>query len=153
MPISACLIDSNILLRIARHSDPLNQVIDTALSGLARQKTALYYTHQNIAEIWNAMTRPLSRNGFGLTTHEAQREVRAIESGMTLLPDNEEIYHEWRRLIVQHRISGVQVHDARLAAAMYVHGVTHILTLNGTDFSRFSDLSAVHPSTVSNLGL
>jgi predicted nucleic acid-binding protein len=94
------------------------------------------------------MTRPLSRNGFGLTTNEADREVRAIELGMTLLPDNEAIYHEWRRLIVQHRISGVQVHDARLAAAMYVHGITHILTLNGPDFSRFSDISAIHPSAV-----
>lgn len=148
MPISACLIDSNILLRSTRHEDPLHQIVNAALAGLAHQKTALCYTHQNIAEIWNAMTRPLSRNGFGLTTNEADREVRAIELGMTLLPDNEAIYHEWRRLIVQHRISGVQVHDARLAAAMYVHGITHILTLNGPDFSRFSDISAIHPSAV-----
>ena len=49
---------------------------------------------------------------------------------MTLLPDNAAVYAQWRKIIVQYGVSGVQVHDARLAAAMYIHGVTHILTLN-----------------------
>ena len=35
------------------------------------------------------MTRPLPRNGFGLTAADAEREVQAIEAGMTLLPDSE----------------------------------------------------------------
>ena len=149
MAIAACLIDSNILLRVIRRTDPLSQTVEAALARLAIQKTILHYTHQNIAEIWNAMTRPISRNGFGLTTMEAEREVSSIEAGMTLLPDNEAVYHEWRKLVVQHQVSGVQVHDARLAAAMHVHGVTHILTLNVSDFNRFSDLSVLHPSDIS----
>jgi hypothetical protein len=45
-------------------------------------------------------------------------------------------------------VLGVQVHDARLAAAMYVHSVSHILTLNVTDFERFSGLTAVHPGSI-----
>ncbi len=94
------------------------------------------------------MTRPVTRNGFGLTAAEAEREVRAIEAGMSLLPDNEGIYREWRRIVVHLAVSGVQVYDARLAAAMLVHGVGHILTLNVTDFSRYSGLTAVHPSSV-----
>jgi hypothetical protein len=49
---------------------------------------------------------------------------------------------------VQYGVSGVQVHDARLAAAMYVHAVNHILTLNVTDFSRFKGLTAVHPDSI-----
>jgi len=39
------------------------------------------------------------------------------------------------------------VHDARLAAAMYVHHVDHILTLNVADFSRFTGRTAVHPDS------
>jgi hypothetical protein len=35
-----------------------------------------------------------------------------------------------------------------LAAAMVVHGVRHILTLNVNDFVRFQELTAVHPDTV-----
>jgi predicted nucleic acid-binding protein len=79
---------------------------------------------------------------------EAEREIRAIESGMALLPDNVSVYARWRKIIVQYGVSGVQVHDARLAAAMYVHGVTHILTLNVADFSRFAGLTPLHPQNV-----
>jgi|ERR1700691_6670551 predicted nucleic acid-binding protein len=148
MAIASCLVDTNILLRVTRRSDPQHQLVDTALARLASQGTILQYTHQNIAELWNAMTRPLARNGLGLTIAEAERQVRAIEAGMTLLPDGEAVYREWRRIVVQHGVSGVQVHDARLAAAMYVHAVVHILTLNASDFIRFSGLSAVHPSSI-----
>ena len=148
MVIASYLVDTNILLRITRRSDPEHKVVDTALARLAGQGAILYYTHQNIAELWNAMTRPVQRNGLGLTPAETEREVLAIEAGMNFLPDSEAVYREWRRIVVAHRVAGVQVHDARLAAAMYVHGVTHILTLNVADFSGFEGLTAVHPETV-----
>jgi hypothetical protein len=122
--------------------------VDTALAQLAGQGTILHYTHQNIAELWNAMTRPLARNGFGLTVVEADREVRVIEAGMSFLPDNASVYREWRRIVLELGVLGVQVHDARLAAAMYVHRVSHILTLNVTDFSRFSGITALHPGSI-----
>jgi hypothetical protein len=44
-------------------------------------------------------------------------------------------------------VLGVQVHDARLAAAMYVHHVSHILTLNVADFNRFT-VSVVSPQFI-----
>jgi predicted nucleic acid-binding protein len=149
MAIPSCLVDTNILLRMTRRSDPQHQLVDTALAELAGQGTIFHYMHQNIAELWNVMTRPIVRNGFGLTVADAEREVRAIEAGLSFLPDNAAVYREWRRIVLQHSVSGVQVHDARLAAAMYVHRVSHILTLNVTDFGRFSGLTAVHPG---NLG-
>jgi predicted nucleic acid-binding protein len=148
MPIDACLVDTNILLRIARRSDPNHSAVDSALSNLAIQGAILYYTHQNIAELWNTMTRPPERNGFGLTVQDADREVALIESGMELLPDSTAVYREWRRLVVQCSVSGVQVHDARLAAAMLAHGISHILTLNESDFSRFPGIIAVLPASV-----
>ena len=148
MAIGSCLVDTNILLRMARRSDSQHELVDAALAQLAIQGTVLHFTHQNIAELWNAMTRPVARNGFGLTVADAEREVHAIETGMIFLPDNEAVYREWRRIVVQHGILGVQVHDARLAAAMYVHRVNHILTLNVSDFSRFSGLITVHPNSL-----
>lgn len=148
MAIPSCLVDTNILLRMTRRSDPQHQLVDTALARLAGQGTIFHYTHQNVAELWNAMTRPLIRNGFGLTVADAEREVRAIEAGMSFLADNEAVYREWRRIVVQHGVLGVQVHDARLAAAMRVHKVSHIFTLNASDFSRFTGILAVHPNSV-----
>lgn len=148
MPISSCLVDTNVLLRMTRRSDSQHEIVNGAIVRLASDHTALCYTHQNVAELWNAMTRPKARNGLGLTVADAEREVRAIESGMSFLPDGETVYREWRRLILQHQIVGVQVHDARLAAIMYVYGIIHILTLNVSDFARFSGLIALHPSAV-----
>lgn len=148
MAIASCLVDTNILLRITRRSDPQHKIIDAALARLAGQGTMLYFTLQNIAEFWNAMTRPLDRNGLGMSVADTEREVRAIEAGMSLLPDTEAVYREWRRIVVQHSVSGVQVHDARLAATMYVHGVSQILTLNVADFGRFDGLLALHPRSV-----
>jgi predicted nucleic acid-binding protein len=148
MAVLSCLVDTNILLRITRRSDPQHPLIDAALAKLALERTTLHYTHQNIAELWNAMTRPVSRNGFGLTASEAEREVRVIEAGMNLLPDSEAIYWEWRRIVAQHAVSGVQVYDARLAATMLVHGVSHILTLNVADFSRYREIEVIHPGSV-----
>lgn len=148
MAIASCLIDTNILLRITRRSDPHHKAVDSALAKLAGQGTTLYFTHQNITELWNAMTRPVNRNGLGLSSVEAEREVRAIEAGMSLLPDSEAVYRQWRRIVVQLSVTGVQVHDARLAAAMLVHGVGHILTFNVSDFARFDGITALHPESV-----
>ncbi|HMD21501.1 MAG TPA: PIN domain-containing protein [Alloacidobacterium sp.] len=116
---------------------------------LSEQGT-LYFTHQNIAELWNVLTRPLAHNGFGLSKADAEKEVQAIEAGMTLLPDSERVYREWRRIVLDYGVSGTQVHDARLAATMIVHGIRHILTFNAADFRRYDDLIALHPDSFSS---
>ena len=146
------LVDSNILLRIARRDAPDHAIVEAALTRLAQGGAVLYYTHQNIAEFWNVATRPVEKNGFGLRVTDAERETRVIEKGMVLLADNEAIYHEWRRLVFAHAVSGVQVHDARLAAAMSVHGVTHLLTLNPEDFKRYTHITTVHPGSLAYSG-
>jgi predicted nucleic acid-binding protein len=55
----------------------------------------------------------------------------------------------WRKILVSHNVSGVQVHDAHLVAAMLVHGVKRILTFNDKDFTRYPEIEAVHPRSVS----
>src|SRR5258708_37356070 len=127
MAIASCLVDTNILLRVARRSDPEHQVIDAALTKLALEGTTLHYTHQNIAELWNAMTRPVARNGFGLTVSEAEREVRVIEAGMSLLPDNEANYRERCRPGVPPAGSGVPELDGSRAGAIPLPGIPHRL--------------------------
>ena len=94
-------------------------------------------------------TRPRTANGFGLSANEANTRVLTIEDTMTILPDNEQIYPEWRRLVVRNNVRGVQVHDARLAAATRVHGVSYILTLNQPDFVRYTSITALLPQDVS----
>ena len=72
-----------------------------------------------------------------------------LKSRLQLLPDSLLVHQEWRRLIVAHEVSGVQVLDARLVAAMRVHRVKRVLTLNQRDFARYEDIEAIHPRSLS----
>src|SRR5438034_5014132 len=69
----ACLLDSNILLRISKSDDPHHAAISYALHALVGHGVRLCYTSQTLAEFWNASTRPLDKNGFGLNVAETDR--------------------------------------------------------------------------------
>jgi predicted nucleic acid-binding protein len=146
MPDNACLLDSNILLRISKSDDPRHAAISHALHALVGQGVRLCYTSQTLGEFWNASTRPLDKNGFGLSITETDRLARVIERDFEFLADSREVHERWRALLVAHNIQGVQVHDARLAASMYVHGVGQLLTINVRDFRRFDRLRILHPA-------
>ncbi len=115
---------------------------------LRQRREPVCYTPQNLVEFWRVCTRPVSANGFGLSVAETDRRAKVIERLFTLLPDRPEIHTEWRSLVVACEVSGVQVHDARLVAAMRVHGLSRLLTLNVADFTRFPGVIAVHPEDV-----
>ena len=142
------LVDTNILLRLSKRDDPQHAVVQAALDTLAEKGSGICCTPQNVSEFWNVCTRPADRNGFGLSVGETDQRLQAIERTIDVLPDNEHIYPEWRRLVVRHGVRGVQVHDARLAAAMHVHRITHILTLDQPDFVRYTDIKIVPPESV-----
>ena len=142
------LIDSNILLRWLKPDDRDYLLVVSATDAILRDDVELCYTSQNVAEFWSTCTRPVGRNGYGLTPQEADRRARFFEGKLRLLPDSLAVHQEWRKLLVTHNVSGVQVHDARLVAAMRVHGLRRILTFNEKDFTRYTDIEAVHPRTV-----
>jgi predicted nucleic acid-binding protein len=141
----AHLLDTNILLRLSKSDSPEFPQVRSALRTLRSRGSLLCYTAQNVVEFWNVSTRPMERNGHGLSVLEADENVRRIERAFLLLSDNDGIYHEWRRLVLAHSVAGAQVHDARLVAAMHVHGITHLLTLNDRDFTRYPDITIVRP--------
>ena len=142
------LLDSNILIRWLESGDPLQPLVDRAIDSLIRSDALPCYTSQNLGEFWNVLTRPLDRNGFGLTPRETDRRTRMIESKIPMLPDDSSVHAVWRKLLVAQGISGVQVHDARLVASMQVHGIERILTFNTRDFTRFPSIEAIHPEQV-----
>jgi predicted nucleic acid-binding protein len=144
----AYLIDTNCLLRYAQPQHALNALMHTAFRALQDRGEEVYVTPQNLIEFWNVATRPLDRNGFGMTPAQADQEATRLESLFRLAPDAPTIYSQWRQIVVAVAVSGVQVHDARLVAVMRVHGLTHILTLNTTDFTRYPDVTVVHPQDV-----
>jgi len=143
------LVDSNILLRLLQRNDPQHSTIRQAVRALMARGDELCCAPQNIVELWNVSTRPATaRGGFGLTTTETDRRVRLIERVFTVLEETPAVYSEWRRLVVGNLVIGVHVHDARIVAVMNVHRLTHVLTLNGADFSRYAGITCVAPDQV-----
>jgi predicted nucleic acid-binding protein len=144
------LLDTNILLRFVDSSHKFYPTIRRAIKVLQEDGDKFYITSQNCIEFWNVATRPVDKNGFGLTISEAEQLLEKIEQLFPLLPDSSEIYQEWRRLVIIFGVAGVQVHDARLVASMKVHGIFHILTLNVDDFKRYipEGIVAVDPKTM-----
>ena len=119
-----------------------------ALEKLLAGDELLCVAIQNIAEFWNAVTRPTSHNGLGFTIEKAQEEINRLEGFFHILSENAISYATWKTLLIKKRVSGVQVHDARLVAVMITYGVTKIVTFNVQDFIRFSEVEAIHPEKV-----
>lgn len=143
------LADTNILLRFLLRNDPAYPDIRRAVRILKTRREQLVTTPQNIAEFWNVCTRPTTaRGGLGLSIEATERRVRLLERHFRVLPDSPTIFQEWKALVLAHKVMSVQVHDARLVAAMKVHGVTRILTINVTDFSRYPGINAFAPADI-----
>lgn len=131
------LLDTNILLREAQPAHQMYQITEDALSELRRQGEVLCIVPQSLYEFWVVATRPTAQNGFGMTATQAQAELGRMQTIFLLLHDNDRILPEWERLVTNHAVLGKTAHDARLVAAMLVHGVGTILTFNDADFRRF----------------
>ncbi len=143
------LLDTNTLTRSAQPVHPMHTAAVDAISVLGTAGDELCVVPQNLIEFWAVATRPLSANGLEMTTAQAQVELVRIKSFFRYLPDTSQVYDEWERLVTTHSVSGKNSYDARIAAAMIVHGITHLLTFNGPDFKRYSEITVISPSEVS----
>ena len=143
------LVDTNVLVRLIQHSHAMQADARRAATTLTRQGNQLSIIAQNLIEFWAVATRPLVNNGLALTIREAAAHVATFQKTFTLLHDMPDILSEWQRLVELHEVSGRQAHDARLVAAMLVHGVSHLLTFNEDDFKRYDEITVINPQTIS----
>ena len=72
-----------------------------------------------------------------------------MEGFFQILRENAGSCVAWKALVATHRVSGAQVHDARLVAVMKTNGIKKIVTFNVQDLTRFAEIEAVHPGKIS----
>ena len=94
------LADTNVLLRFLHRTDPRHSIVWSAVHTLKAGSNQLRAASQNFIECWNVSTRPVSRNGFGITPQEADTLLQIAERMFPPLPDSTAVYPEWRRLVV-----------------------------------------------------
>ncbi|MBO1056271.1 MAG: PIN domain-containing protein [Dolichospermum sp. JUN01] len=142
------LVDTNILLRLVQKNSPMHLDTQRAILTLKKQGYLLCIIPQNIIEFWAVATRPLDKNGLGLSITQAEEESEKLKKIFILELDTPQIFTEWESLVIKYQVMGKQVHDARLAAAMVAHNITYLLTFNVDDFKRFSDIVVVDPRSI-----
>lgn len=151
MPITpdrSILCDTNVVSRTVNPGDGQHSLVSQTVLDLLNAGYRMVYAPQTLREFWNVATRPGSVNGLGLSVVQTDALARQIETAFDLLSDTDAMHTLWRRLVVEHEVRGVQVHDARLASLALAGECQAVLTLNDPDFRRYG-VEALHPRDVS----
>lgn len=141
------LVDTSVLGRLANAASAAHLTAKDAVRNLAHAGNMPVVVPQCHYEFWTIATRPAAINGLGMTPAEADNWLTHLGRTARLLPDDPRIYDIWRQLVRSHQTKGKAAHDARLVAAMQVHGVPAILTFNSSDFTRYG-ISVIEPAHV-----
>lgn len=142
------LADTNILSSLAKRQSSQYAEVRRALTVLRSRGEEICLVPQNLIEFWAIATRPASANGLGLSVVKTTREVRKFKRYFVFYDDAPGIFAEWENLVLKHQVSGKNVHDARLVAAMLTHNITHLLTFNTKDFKRYGEIVVIDPQSV-----
>jgi predicted nucleic acid-binding protein len=141
-------LDTNILTRMAQVGHVQQPIATNAVNALVLRGDIPCLFPQSLYEFWVVLTRPVAVNGLGFTAQQAAAELSRLKGLFPLLPDTPAIYPEWERLVAVYQVTGKNAHDARLVAAMTIHGLTHLLTFNTGDFARYPGITAIDPTTI-----
>ncbi len=128
----------------------MHQTASDAVTALTARGDLLFVTPQNFVEFWSVATRPINKNGLGLSLADAATELAKHEAAFRLIPDTAAIFPQWKRLVSLYQVQGVDTHDTRLAAVAITSKVPNLLTFNIKHFWRFAPegLTAIDPATV-----
>jgi hypothetical protein len=121
------LVDTSVPIRTLQPHHSLYTLADRAIRLLPGRGSNFHIVAQNLIELWMVATRPLGENGLGMTPTEAAVELGRIKGMFLFMPES---------------------HDARLVAAMQLHGLTAVLTFDRTGFARFPGIEAIHSAEV-----
>ncbi len=144
------LVDTNILIRLADSASDLHQITSNAVQELNTDGHQLVMVPQNLYEFWSVATRTIAANGLEYSPQEAQDFIQRFERLFLLLRDERAIFEVWLDLVGQHKICGVKSFDTRLVASMKRHGITHLLTFNGSDFKTYTEITVLDPANVAS---
>ena len=138
-------VDSNVLVYAHREDSPWHGAAYAHISQLAQGRApwAIPWpcVHEFLAIVTHARIYvPPTPLDVAVDQVEAWMESPSL----VLLSESENYWHELRSVVQTGRVSGPQVHDARVAALCHQHGVTELWTAD-RDFGRFPGLQVRNP--------
>jgi len=146
--VARYLLDTNVVLRLTDLESPQNTLVTEATATLLEQQNVCVLVSQILIELLVVATRPVEVNGLGWSISKTTDEMAQLLDEFPLLDERAEIFVIWQRLVATQRIAGKRAHDARIAAAMLTHGVTHLLTFNTQDFIQVPGITIAAPQSI-----
>ena len=146
--MNECALDTNVLLRLARSSDPEYEECRRATRALVLRHVNIFILPQNLVELWAVATRPVEARGFGYTPEQTNLIISDLLNSYALLPETEEVFAAWRELVASHRVTRKRAHDAKIAALLKVSEIKYLVTYNLSDFKSFTHLEPLTPAHV-----
>ena len=143
------LVDTNVLLRAAQLNHAQTQQALDAIAAITTRQDEPCIVPQVLLEFWVVATRTVADNGLGFSTLKTAAHIRSLRGTLSLLEDGLGLVDRWLQIVTQSDVKGKPAHDARLVAAMQMHGVTAILTFNVGDFGRLGVL-VLQPSALAS---
>ena len=133
-------LDTNILLAMTDLGRPSHAAAVSAFEGLYDQGVHPAINGQVAREYLVVATRPVDRNGLGMTTADALDNLETFRARTIFLEETEDVADELAALLRARSIAGKRIHDANILATMRRHEVRILLTLNPSDFSGAEDI-------------
>lgn len=146
------LVDTNVLLRLVEPGHAQHATAVEATESLDSLGHEVVVVPQVVYEFSAVATRPVEVNGLGMTATETQSKLDGLLAMFRVLRDERAIFERWQRVVAHYDVKGKQVHDARLVAALLRHRISHLLTFNAADFTRYSEITIVEPLRATTLG-
>jgi len=138
-------VDSNILVYAHREDSPFHHAAFECLAKLSEGPASWAIPWPCIHEFLAIVTHPRI---YAPPTplHQAIEQVEAwLQSpSLVLLAEESGYWPLLGAVLAAGRITGPQVHDARVAALCRQHGVRELWTAD-RDFSRFADVAVINP--------
>jgi len=138
-------VDTNILVNAHREDSPWHDTAYTKVAEIAEGRAAWAIPWPCIHEFLSIVTHPKifsPPSPLNATIHQVEAWLEA--PNLVLLVETEGYWTELRKIIEVGRISGGQIHDARIAALCNLHGIGELWTAD-RDFTRFPGLSVRNP--------
>ena len=138
-------VDSNILIYAHRKDAEWHAPARDKLTGLAEGRGAWAIPWPYIHEFLAIVTHPrVYSPPTPLASAIDQVEAWLESPSLVMLTESDAHWRTLRETLIGGRITGAQVHDARIAALCLQHGVKALWSAD-RDFGRFPSLTVVNP--------
>ena len=142
--VDRLFVDTNVLVYATNELSPWHGAANAALQNARQLGIELVVSTQVLREYLSAATRE-SHAGCGIPVPDILENLHTFQREFTVVEDTRPVLAALENLLQNFSVAGKQVHDANIVATMQLHGIRHLLTNNGEDFARFSQLITVVP--------